>query len=187
MSSGGFKENFEKGEKESLDYDDSAFYYFGLALLVVSVIPLTWIMIIKPIFYGDLCINTGLKNCKCYICEDRLKKRSSIYRFSWFNTWFVVKLIFIAGLWFTTYKCYDAIKDVEPLKTFIPNELLGIEIDATVAQVKKAYRKLSREKHPDKNPDNPNAVEEFIAITKAYTVSINISFYLKLCALIDYD
>jgi translocation protein SEC63 len=29
---------------------------------------------------------------------------------------------------------------------------------------------LSREKHPDKNPDNPDAVEEFISITKAYTI-----------------
>jgi translocation protein SEC63 len=29
---------------------------------------------------------------------------------------------------------------------------------------------LSREKHPDKNPDNPDAVEEFIQITKAYTI-----------------
>ena len=171
MSSGGFKENFERGDKESLDYDDSAFYYFGLALLVVSVIPLTWIMIIKPIFYGDIAVNYSLKNCKCYICEDRMIKRSSIYKFSWLTSWFIVKIIIVSALWFTTYKCYDAIKDVDPLKTFIPNEILGVETDATVAQVKKAYRKLSREKHPDKNPDNPNAVEEFIAITKAYTVS----------------
>jgi translocation protein SEC63 len=29
---------------------------------------------------------------------------------------------------------------------------------------------LSREKHPDKNPDNPAAVNDFIQITKAYTV-----------------
>lgn len=99
-----------------------------------------------------------------------MNKRSSIYKFSWFNSWFIVKLIVVACLWFTTYKCYDIIKDVEPLKTFIPNEILGVELDAPVSQVKKAYRKLSREKHPDKNPDNPNAVEEFIAITKAYTI-----------------
>jgi curved DNA-binding protein CbpA len=39
---------------------------------------------------------------------------------------------------------------------------LGVEENATKAQVKKAYRKLSREKHPDKNPDNPQAVNEFI-------------------------
>lgn len=36
--------------------------------------------------------------------------------------------------------------------------------------MKKAYRQLSREKHPDKNPDNPEAVNEFITITKAYTI-----------------
>jgi translocation protein SEC63 len=62
------------------------------------------------------------------------------------------------------------VKDLEPLKTFIPHELLGVEQDATKAQIKKAYRKLSREKHPDKNPDNPQAVNEFIQITKAYTI-----------------
>lgn len=43
---------------------------------------------------------------------------------------------------------------------------------ADLATVKKAYRKLSREKHPDKNPGNPAAVTEFIEITKAYTVSL---------------
>lgn len=54
------------------------------------------------------------------------------------------------------------VKDIEPLKTFIPNELLGVAEDASIADVKKAYRKLSRLKHPDKNPDNPEAVNEFI-------------------------
>ena len=44
-------------------------------------------------------------------------------------------------------------------------------MDATIPEVKKAYRKMSREKHPDKNPDNPGAKAEFIIITKAYTVS----------------
>jgi preprotein translocase subunit Sec63 len=58
-----FKENFEKEDKDSLDYDDSAFYYFGLAMLVVTVLPLTYVMIIKPIFYGDMSINHNLKNC----------------------------------------------------------------------------------------------------------------------------
>jgi translocation protein SEC63 len=56
------------------------------------------------------------------------------------------------------------------MKTFIPHEILGVDIDAPVSKVKKAYRKLSREKHPDKNPDDPDAVTEFIAITKAYTI-----------------
>jgi translocation protein SEC63 len=99
-----------------------------------------------------------------------MKKRASIYRFSWFNAWFAIKLLIVIGLWGLCYQCFEVVKNSEPLKTVVPNEMLGVETDATVAQVKKAYRKLSREKHPDKNPDNPDAVEEFISITKAYTI-----------------
>ena len=74
-------------------------------------------------------------------------------------------------MWAACFYCFAQIWDIEPLKTFIPHDILGVEADASVAQVKKAYRKISREKHPDKNPDNPDAVNEFIQITKAYTVS----------------
>ena len=61
--SSGFKENFERGEKDNLDYDDSAFYYFGLALLLLFMVPATWYMIISPIIYGEISINTQIKNC----------------------------------------------------------------------------------------------------------------------------
>lgn len=49
-----FKENFERGEKESLDYDDSAFYYFTLTMLSVILIPATYTFIIQPIMFGDI-------------------------------------------------------------------------------------------------------------------------------------
>jgi DnaJ-class molecular chaperone len=68
----------------------------------------------------------------------------------------------VAFLWYLSYQCCDIVKDIKPLKTFITNEILGVDAEATVAQVKKADRQLSREKHPDKNPDNPEAVNEFI-------------------------
>ena len=77
----------------------------------------------------------------------------------------------LSVMWYWCFVCFMTVKDIEPLKTFIPYEILGVESDAPVSAVKKAYRKLSREKHPDKNPDNPEAVNEFITITKAYTVS----------------
>lgn len=54
------------------------------------------------------------------------------------------------------------VKDIQPLKTFVPNEILGISMQASISEVKKAYRQLSKEKHPDKNPDNPEAISEFI-------------------------
>jgi len=58
-----FKENFERGEKESLDYDDSAFYYFMTAMLLVVLIPATYYMLIEPVFYGEMNINKRIKNC----------------------------------------------------------------------------------------------------------------------------
>lgn len=86
------------------------------------------------------------------------------------NKWLVLKIIIISVCWFLSYKCYDHVKDLEEIKGFVPYEILGVMPDASLKDVKRAYRKLSREKHPDKNQDNPAAVNEFIQITKAYTI-----------------
>ena len=94
-----------------------------------------------------------------------------MYRFTWLNNWFIIKSLILAIGWYACIQCMLIVGSIEPLKTFIPHEILGVEPDASVPKVKKAYRRLSREKHPDKNPDNPEAVNEFIQITKAYTVS----------------
>eukprot|EP01128_Nolandella_sp_AFSM9_P001548 TRINITY_DN11739_c0_g1_i1.p1 TRINITY_DN11739_c0_g1~~TRINITY_DN11739_c0_g1_i1.p1 ORF type:complete len:355 (+),score=86.00 TRINITY_DN11739_c0_g1_i1:43-1065(+) len=49
-------------------------------------------------------------------------------------------------------------------------ELLGVEKDATAAAIKKGYYVKARRCHPDKNPDDPAAEEEFKMISEAYTV-----------------
>ena len=170
MSGGSFKENFERGDREQLDYDDSAFYYFGFAMLLVCLLPATWYMVLKPVLFGEETINYRLKSCNCGFCSERLKKRQQLYSFSWATKWFAIRVLILAYFWFICYQCFEVVKDIEPLKTFIPHEILGVEQDASPGAVKKAYRKLSREKHPDKNPDNPEAVNEFIQITKAYTI-----------------
>jgi len=81
-----------------------------------------------------------------------------------------MKFIALIIGWVWLYQCGQVLNEIEPMKTFIPHELLGVDAKADVKDVKRAYRKLSREKHPDKNPDDPNAVAEFIQITKAYTI-----------------
>ena len=48
-------------------------------------------------------------------------------------------------------------------------EMLGVARDASEAEIKKAYRKLALELHPDRNPD-PVAEARFKEITEAYEV-----------------
>ncbi|MEO0855485.1 MAG: DnaJ domain-containing protein, partial [Bacteroidota bacterium] len=56
--------------------------------------------------------------------------------------------------------------------TTIPNyyETLGVAERASAADIKKAYRRLAREYHPDRNPDNPEAEERFKEVQQAYDV-----------------
>ena len=49
-------------------------------------------------------------------------------------------------------------------------DTLGVAEDASQSEIKKAYRKLARESHPDRNPDNPKAEERFKAVQEAYDV-----------------
>ena len=47
---------------------------------------------------------------------------------------------------------------------------LGVARDASEADIKKAYRKLAKELHPDRNKDNPGATERFSRVTNAYDI-----------------
>jgi len=49
-------------------------------------------------------------------------------------------------------------------------QTLDVSRDADEKQIKKAYRKLAKEFHPDTNPDNPNAEAKFKEINEAYEV-----------------
>jgi len=49
-------------------------------------------------------------------------------------------------------------------------ELLGVNRDSNTNEIKKAYRKLAMQYHPDKNPGDKNAEERFKEISEAYAV-----------------
>lgn len=48
--------------------------------------------------------------------------------------------------------------------------ILGIPSTASQHAIKKAYRKLAKELHPDKNKDDPNASQKFQDLGAAYEV-----------------
>ncbi|MCM1990783.1 molecular chaperone DnaJ [Oceanirhabdus seepicola] len=49
-------------------------------------------------------------------------------------------------------------------------EVLGIEKDASEADIKRAFKKLALKYHPDRNPDDKEAEEKFKEINEAYQV-----------------
>ncbi|MFQ6112649.1 MAG: molecular chaperone DnaJ [bacterium] len=49
-------------------------------------------------------------------------------------------------------------------------EILGVRRDASIEEIKKAYRKLAMEYHPDRNPGDKQAEENFKEVAEAYEV-----------------
>ncbi len=52
-------------------------------------------------------------------------------------------------------------------------DILGISKSASASEIKKAYRKMALEYHPDKNPDNKEAEEKFKKAAEAYEILSN--------------
>lgn len=52
-------------------------------------------------------------------------------------------------------------------------EILKVNKDASVEEIKKSYRKLAKKYHPDVNPGNSEAEEKFKQINEAHTILSN--------------
>src|ERR1700724_3304846 len=51
-----------------------------------------------------------------------------------------------------------------------PYEVLGVKREASEGDIKKAYRKLAREYHPDRNPGDKQAETRFKEVQDAYDI-----------------
>ena len=49
-------------------------------------------------------------------------------------------------------------------------EVLGVGEAATAEEIKKVYRRLAKQYHPDANPEDPKAAERFKDVGEAYSV-----------------
>ena len=166
-----FSDNFKRdSEEDMLEYDDSAFYYFSISVLTFILLPITW-GILKTLIWGDTYIQTLDSECKQPRQQALITiKKKQAYSQS-FTKAFYFRLFVAAILWYVWYLNADMVSSIEGLQSFDPFQVLGVPSDASIRDIKKQYRRMSLEMHPDKNPDNPLAVQEFIRLTKAYNVS----------------
>ena len=63
--------------------------------------------------------------------------------------------------------------NLEDVKDHNFYQILGVDSNADDVTIKKAYRKKVLLCHPDKCPENPNAVEMFHMITKACVILLD--------------
>ena len=152
----------------SLEYDNSAFYYFALTLLFFYLVPGTWFALSEiylAFISGDKSIEsrTTAEKAKAAALKKQRTGATRLKRWPFILNiccLVVSYIIFFSLLWLIRY-------DGE-VNRFDPYTILNVEHGASTAEVKKAYRKLSLQFHPDKNIGNKAAEEMFMKVAKAY-------------------
>ncbi|XAR64646.1 hypothetical protein NMG60_11008401 [Bertholletia excelsa] len=138
---------------------------FPIFILTIMALPLVPYTILK------LCRAASKKakiiHCQCAVCFSSGKYRKSIFkRISNFSTCSNLTLVL---LWVIMAILVYYIKHIrQEIQVFEPFSILGVEPGASDSEIKKSYRRLSIQYHPDKNPD-PEAHKYFVEyISKAY-------------------
>ncbi|XP_027358993.1 dnaJ protein ERDJ2A isoform X3 [Abrus precatorius] len=138
---------------------------FPIFILTIMAIP------IVPYTITKLCRAATKKSkslhCQCSECSRSGKYRKSIFkRISNVSTCSNLTLLL---LWVVMIILVYYIKTMSrEIEVFDPFSILGLEPGAPESEVKKKYRRLSIQFHPDKNPD-PEAHKYFVEyIAKAY-------------------
>lgn len=54
-------------------------------------------------------------------------------------------------------------------------EILNVDVNSPISEIKKAYRKQALQCHPDKNPDDPNAAKKFHELSKILEILTDVS------------
>ncbi|KAL4378423.1 hypothetical protein GQ457_02G023660 [Hibiscus cannabinus] len=138
------------------------FPIFVLTIMALPLVPYTLVKMLNVFSKKAMTIH-----CQCSVCSRSGKYRKSIFRqISNFSTCSNLTLVL---LWIVMGVLIYYIKHTShEVKVFEPFSILGLEAGASDSDIKKAYRRLSIQYHPDKNPD-PEAHDYFVEyISKAY-------------------
>ncbi|GAB2272213.1 DnaJ protein erdj2a [Dionaea muscipula] len=138
---------------------------FPIFVLTIMALPLVPYTMVKLCHAASK--KTKIINCQCSSCHQSGKYRKSIFKkISNFSTCSNLTLVL---LWVIMAILVYYIKHIShEIQVFEPFSILGLEPGAPEGDIKKAYRRLSIQYHPDKNPD-PEANKYFVEyISKAY-------------------
>lgn len=151
-----------------LEYDNSAFYYFAITLLVIYLIPSTYFTVKEVV----LALGAGDIGSKARTSQEekkaKLLKSKSTGWTRLNNSTFLTNFFFLLTAWAIFLILLNWVSSDGEVQSFDPFAILKIAQDATSSEIKKAYRKLSLQYHPDKNPGDRVAEETFMKIAKAY-------------------
>jgi len=110
--------------------------------------------------------------CKCNACTEKaaatvVEKKEPVSpvtkaKYGCFGLLWVLLLVSLVSAY------SSATLDPSDVAPFNPFDVLAVSEYATDREIKKAYRKLSLKYHPDKNPDDPQANEKYVEVTRAY-------------------
>nr|XP_016512469.1 PREDICTED: dnaJ protein ERDJ2A-like [Nicotiana tabacum] len=142
--------------------NSALFPIFVLTLMALPLVPYTIVNL-----FGAFKKKAAKINCQCSVCVRSGKYHKSIFkRISNFSTYSNLTLVL---LWVVMAVLVYYIKHISTeFQIFEPFNILGLEHGASDSEIKKAYRRLSIQYHPDKNPD-PEAHSYFVEyISKAY-------------------
>ncbi|KAK2715577.1 hypothetical protein QYM36_010230 [Artemia franciscana] len=148
-------------QKFQYDESGSTFYYFLLSFLALVLIPLTYFFWPRKKQEDP---EKKIKECSCDRCRIKdglLEKQKPLKNFRQY----VIQSILICGWLLLVFVAYKAQQFDYEYANFDPYDILGIDIGASNAEIKKAYKKKALVYHPDKETGDEML---FMKLTKAY-------------------
>ncbi|VDP15244.1 unnamed protein product [Soboliphyme baturini] len=147
---------------QQFEYDErgSTFYFFLVSFYTFVLLPLTYYFWPR---HGVKDHTNDLRKCHCEPClrKDAFKKSQEPYKSFKKN---VTKLLLFCGWIGLAMLIFKAVNVEVEVNEYDPYMILELDSGASLAEIKKQYRKLSLLHHPDRGGEP----KKFVAISKAY-------------------